>query len=263
MKKRYVFLFIFCLLLLYLFWGPLFPWSPIKIGYKKIETEKSTLYIKDMSQGDEAVTRLDEIIAAAEAWHDLAYKEKFKIVVLDKNSNMKRHVPWLKGKGYSVSLGFLNLVYIGPTARKSPYGIETYIKHELSHLLIHQNTPQKKDAFEMQKQGWLTDGIATYFGGPDFYGKEEFVTACKERGLEFTSLNETNIMNVPIRDLRLRYAYYKYFIQFLVETYGLEKLQEYIKKYLKNPKDYKNLFNEIYLSDLASILDKFSLYLNP
>jgi len=263
MKKRYIFLLIFCLLMLYLFWGPLFPWSPIKIGYKKIETEKCTLYIKDLVQRDEAVYKLDEIITAEEAWHGLTYKENFKIVVLDESSNMKRYVFWLKGNSSAVSLGFVNLVYIGPNARKSLYGIDTYIKHELSHLLIHQNTPSKKDVFEMQRQGWLVEGIATYFGGPDFYAKAEFIAACKERGLEFTSLNETNIMNVPIRDLRLRYAYYKYFIQFLVETYGLEKLQEYIKKYLINPREYKNIFLEVYQNDLSIILDKFSLYLNP
>ena len=263
MKMKYTFVLIFCLFMLYLFWGPLLPWSPVKIGYKKIETEKCTLYIKDMAQGDEAVYKLDEILTAEEVWHNLKYKDHFKIVVLDKNSNMKRYVPWLKGDSYSVNLGFMNLIYIGPIARRSVYGIVPYIKHELSHLLIHQNTPQKRDVFEMQKQGWFTEGIATYLGGPDFYGKREFVSACKARGLELTSLNETNIMDVPIRDLRLRYAYYKYFIEFLVETYGLEQLQEYIKKYLNNPEDYKAIFLEVYQNDLPAILDKFSSYFDP
>ena len=67
---------------------------------------------------------------------------------------------------------FINLVYIGRNGRKSEYGLEVFIKHELSHLLLHQNLPQKKDAFEIQNQGWLMEGIATYFGGPNYYQKE-------------------------------------------------------------------------------------------
>ena len=84
----------------------------------------------------------------------------------------------------------------------------------------------------------------------------------KEKGLQFSSLNETNIMDVPIGDLRFRYAYYRYFIQFLVDNYGLEKLQQYIKKYMNDPKDYKIIFIEVYQNDLSTILDKFYSYLN-
>ncbi|MFC1622714.1 peptidase MA family metallohydrolase [Patescibacteria group bacterium] len=259
--KKYIILSLLLIFVLYLFWGPLFPWNPLKIGYQKIQSEKCDLYIKDISSKDEIVYEIDKIIEEEEAWHDLKYKKKIKIIILDENSNMKRYLPWLKGGGYAVSMGFMNLVYIGSDIRKSKYGLEPYIKHELSHLLLHQNMSQNKDAFEMKKQGWLKEGIATHFGGPSFYQIEEFVSVCEEKGLDFSSLNEVDIWDVPVQDKKIRYSYYQYFIQFLVKEYGLDKMQIYLKKYLNNPIDYKNIFIEVYDENLNSILDKFNNYI--
>jgi hypothetical protein len=231
----------------------------VKIGYSKVRTPRYTLFVKEMIP---AVQRLDTILRAEEEWHGLEYRKKFRMVVLDEKKHMKRFVPWLKGDGYSVNLGFANLVYIGPNASKSTFGVEPYLKHELSHLLLHQNTTKKKDVFEMQRQGWLTEGTAVCFGGPDFYPtREAFLNACHAAGLSLNRLNESNIMKVPIQEIRLRYAFYGYFIQFLVEHYGLEKMQEYIKSYLNDPAGYQSLFPDIFGDELSSILARFTSYL--
>ena len=74
-------------------------------------------------------------------------------------------------------------------------------------------------------------------------------------------LNESNIMQVPLQDIRLRYAFYGFFIQFLVEHYGLEKMQEYISSYLNDPTGYISLFLNVYGEELSSILACFSAYL--
>ena len=95
-------------LVFYLFWGPLFPWNPIKIGYEKIDLSKGTVYINELTEKDSVVYRLDEILLEEEKFHDLKYVDNFKIIVLNKDSNMKRYLPWLKGSGYSVSLSLIN-----------------------------------------------------------------------------------------------------------------------------------------------------------
>lgn len=260
-KKKYFFLIFFLLVLLYLFWGPLFPWSPLKLGFKKIISSKAALYITDF-EGENVVYNLDEILQEEEKFHGLKFMEDFKIIVLGKESNMKRYLPWLKGSGYSVKLGFVNVIYIGAIARNSPYGIEVFLNHEISHLLIHQNTPSSSDNMVMLKQAWLTEGIATYFGGPHYFERNEFVELWKGHGLTFNNLYMENPHNMDRSIIRLKYTYYRFFIEFLIETYGLEKLQIYLKSYINNPKNYEIIFPEIYNEKLDDILWKFNAYMD-
>ena len=91
-----------------------------KIGYTKISSSKATIYIAEMTERDSVVYRIDALIEEEEKFFDLKFVEKFKIIILNKDSHMKRYLPWLKGSGYSVSLSLANLIYIGPTARRLP-----------------------------------------------------------------------------------------------------------------------------------------------
>jgi len=261
-KKRYwVSLLAFVTILFYLFWGPLFPWSPIKRGYKKINSSKATIYFSDLSERDSVVYRIDEIILEEEKFHDLKYVDDFKIIILNNESNMKRYLPWLKGSGYSVSLSLANVIYIGPTARKSQAGIEPYLKHELSHLLIGQNTSFKK-GLKILEQGWFGEGIAEYFSGHNFYSKDEFLQLSRINNLKLSSLHEKNPHKMSPKELLLKYSYYRFFMEFIIENFGIKKLQDYLKKYIDNPEDYKKLFVEVYATDLDQILNKFNSSLN-
>ena len=250
------------LVVLYLFWGPLFPWNPLKFGFKKIESSKATVYIIDIN-GESVVYKLNEILHEEEKFHGIEFKEKFKIIILGKESTMKRYLPWMKDSGYSVKLGSINVIYIGANARNSQYGIGVFLKHEISHLLIHQNTLSRVNNMEILNQAWLGEGAATYFGGPYYYGKNEFIELWKANGLTFDSLYEENPHLMDKGIIRLKYTYYRFFVEFLINTYGLENFQSYLKRYISTPKDYMIIFNEVYGEDLNEILKKFNSYMNP
>ena len=259
--KRFIFLAFFLLVVLYLFWGPLFPWNPLKPGFKKIESSKATIYITEYN-GENVVYKLDEILQEEENFHGIGFKEKFKIIILGKESNMKRFLPWMRGSGYSVKLGSVNVIYIGANARNSQHGIGVFLKHEISHLLIHQNAPSGGNNLEILKQGWLAEGVATYFGGPHYYEKNEFTELWTENGLTFDNLYEENPLEMDRNIFRLKYTYYRFFIEFLIETYGIEKFQEYLKSYIINPKSYKIIFPEIYDEEFKEILWKYNDYMS-
>ena len=207
------------------------------------------------------VYRLNEILLEEEKFHGLKYVDDFKIIILKKESNMKRYLPWLKGDGYSVSLNLVNLIYIGPEAKKSPNGIEPYLKHELSHLLIGQNTTFNK-AMKIHNQGWFAEGIAEYFSGRSFYSKNEFLRICKISNFHFACLHEKNPLKMSIEEMMIKYTYYRFFIDFLVGNYDLNKFQQYLKEYIKDPDRYKRLFIEVYANDLDTILNEFNSSLN-
>jgi len=67
---------------------------------------------------------------------------------------------------------------------------------------------------------------------------------------------------MSIREVKLKYTYYKFFIEFLIENYGMKRLQAYLKKYIKAPEDYKKLFVEVYSHDLDEMLNNFRSSLN-
>ena len=257
-KRLYIILgLFFSVLVIYLFWGPLFLWNPIKIGYTKIDTPKAVIYISNITPKDSIVYHIGKIISEEEKFHDLKFKNKIKIIVLDEESNMKRYLPWLSGSKYSVSLSMVDLIYIGPTARKSLEGIETHLKHELSHMLMDQNTTHTA-AKLIHNQGWFAEGIAEYFSGHKFLTKSEFIELCKSKNLRFVNFHEKNPLNMSIGEIRLKYTFYKFFIEFLVKEFGIKKIQQYLKKYIKNPHNYKKLFPEIYFMDLNELLRKFN-----
>ena len=64
------------------------------------------------------------------------------------------------------------------------------------------------------------------------------------------------------RTFGLKYTYYRFFVQFLIDTYGLEKFQLYLKEYTRAPLNYKLLFSKVYDEDLDKILKKFDSYMN-
>ncbi len=219
------------------------------------------MYITERN-GDSTVYGIDRIIQEAEEFHDLKFKKKFTVVILGKKSNMKRFLPWLRGTGYSVKLGYANLIYIGANARTSLYGIRVFLKHEISHLLLHQNMVSGMDNLKVRDQGWLSEGVATYFGGPHNYEKSEFVECWKRNNLTFDSLYEENPLKMGRSTIGLKYTYYRFFVQFLIDTYGLEKLQFYLKEYTRDALNYKILFSKVYGEDLDEILKKFDSYMN-
>lgn len=261
-KKSYlVLLLVLACITFYLFWGPLFPWNPVKIGYTKINSQKATIYVNDITEKDSIVYQIQEIINNEEAFHGLHYVDNVKIVVLNKESNNKRYLPWLNGSGYSVSVSPVNLIYIGSNARKSPSGIEPYLKHELSHLLIDQNTSFKK-AMKIHRQAWFVEGIAEYFSGHTFYSKNELMRLIKLNKVQLPSIKEISPQNMSWQELQLEYSYYKYFIEFLAETHGLNKMQEYLKNYINDPANYNESFMKVYSIDLNEILKKYNSSLN-
>ena len=44
------------------FWGPLFPWNPVKLGYKTMRSTKAIIHIRDVTEKDSVIYNINEII---------------------------------------------------------------------------------------------------------------------------------------------------------------------------------------------------------
>ena len=123
-------------------------------------------------------------------------------------------------------------------------------------MLVAQNTTFDK-GLKIHEQGWFIEGMAEYISGHSFYNKTEFMELCKRGNFMLNGLYEKNPLNMSFKELKFNYSYYRFFIEFLVNTYGLSKIQDYLRKYIDRPEDYKTIFVEVYAVNLPELLYKF------
>lgn len=107
---------------------------------------------------------------------------------------------------------------------------------------------------QIHKQAWFVEGIAEYLSGHSFYSKNDLRKSVTMNKVSWNRFTGKNPQDMSWQELQIKYSYYRYFIEFLVETYGISKLQEYIKLYLHDPDTYSELFMKVYSTDLDEIL---------
>jgi hypothetical protein len=59
------------------------------------------------------------------------------------------------------------------------------------------------------------------------------------------------------QELQLKYSYYRYLVEFLIEEYGMKKLQEYLKRYIQDPESYQDLFIRVYPISLDEVVRRY------
>ncbi|MDD5065456.1 MAG: hypothetical protein PHF84_00270 [bacterium] len=264
MKKRtIVLLLVPFLLIIFLFlYGPLLPWSPLRPGYHQIRSRKAVVFIRDKNKLDPVYHTIDRIMAEAEKLYGLKYRKPVKVFVAldDKGrfSEMGRIMLWMRNYGMGGrALETGDVVYIDQprivrSGRKEPQ----YIRHELCHSLVQQNTGILK-SMRITGQHWVSEGTACYFGGPYYMTRNEFVREWKKKKFTYQENNRDIYSNLDPMAPGFNYTLYRYFIQYLVETYGPEKFRVFLSRYIKDPRHDRSVFQGIFRIKLPEALALF------
>ena len=220
MKKCTVFVTIFMLCLVALlvygfFFGPLFPWCPIKPGFAKLRLNRCTiLYPKGTQLAPEYAT-LDTLMEEMEQFHKLRFKKKIQVIVCASNEQCKR---FSRQNGHACAVQTGTVLYVRPSiqytsyppllgpdgeiipedeaGKQPPRELTGFLKHELSHALLYQNTSLFK-AFRIPLGGRRVGGL---FRKPDhYYHDQEFRVLAFDRGFFFNLLDEDSEPHVVPR----------------------------------------------------------------
>jgi len=223
-------------------WGPLFPWGP-KLGYAQKKYDNAIVYAK-YSSGLENVPDLNVIMKDEEVFHRMQYNRKVKIIIITSEGEWKRFVPYLSYGVGGASLMRGNVIFINKSKIESHnYQYDAFFKHELSHNILFQNSGLV-DSYRMFKQGIPIELVATYYGGPrDYYKNEaEFLEAWEKADLK-PSDNPLLLFNgLQEQGGKFSYTTYRYFMEFLAKEKGAESIQRFITNYTKEPKKYEDDF---------------------
>ena len=247
------------------FFGKLFAFSPVIIGFDKHESKNAIFYIHGDSKYIDFEI-IDTLIPSVESFHELYFIRKPKIFIFQDSLTYIHH-SLSKARFCAFSSGRL---FISPWALKEAIqgkiSIPIYTKHELSHVLILQN----KGIFsELKYPKWLLEGIAVYSAnqmGTSFYpSKEETYKAIAQGNfmppLDFKTKRESQInLNVKYR-ITFMYSEFACIADYLIIKYGKDKFLSYMKALIKE-NDHDEIFKKIYGVDFDESIVEFKKICN-
>ena len=245
------------LLLLAFPWGPLFPLSPLKPGYRVQRFQRADLVVPKDRAPHPSYVELDRLVQEAEQFHQLPGPKRVTVVVCRSWGDFYRFMPHFLGwKGYGMALHLLDTIYLTPRIQESGFDEEEAVRHELSHAVLNNNS-SFLNALRMKRQQWVSEGIAVWFqGGRGFLSAGQFLARARQRDL-LRVIPPARNLPASQGSVPFRYAAWHYFLRYLTERHGREKLQRFLLAYMDDPGSYQAQFARVYGQSLADAVADF------
>lgn len=246
-----------------LFYGKLFPYSPIVLGFSKFELKNIVVYVQKGTNYTD-INEFDSLTLPVEEFHEMKFLKKPEIYIF-RDSLEYIHHGFSKARFCAYTSGRL---FISPWAlREAGLGkisLRIYIRHELSHVLIFQH---KGIIAGLKYPDWLLEGIAVYSTdqmGTSFYpGKKETYQAISRGNFMPPDVFKTKKEDDVKLDVKYRitfmYSEFACIVDYLIATYGKDKFVLYMKTLLKED-DNDKVFKRIYGVDFKNFLEDFKKY---
>ena len=252
--------------------GPLFPYSPIKPGFSTLKLDRCDIVYPDNTRIAPEYATLEQLIQEAEQFHHLRFKERVQVILCATNAQHKR---FSMSGGHACTTQTGTVVYIRPSIETTAYpprqpaggnylstirpseetrrDLTGFLKHELSHALLYQNTSLRK-AFKLKR--WIEEGVAVYFGNPDhYYQGAELRYLAIDQGYFFNLLNDDSEPTGIPGGIKHYFTYgmFREFMDYLIQTYGLESVLAYIHEYIEAPAEEEDLFESHFGASLMDM----------
>jgi len=238
--------------------------SPVVVGFEKHRTGNAIVYFHK-NEKDLDYKLLDSLIVEVEKFHTLNFKKEVKIFICKTNKEYKRYT----GSSARMVTIFGNAIFISGMAnderKTNIISFNTYLLHELSHLLIYQNMTFRTAIHYPQ---WFLEGLAVYssnqFGVDGYLTEREVSKEIKKGnfvqpedwGTAFSSKGKTvKDCKVPNK-YRFIYAEFGSIIGDLINTYGQKKFLIFLQQSLKS-NDFYIVFKETYGKEFSQYMTEF------
>jgi hypothetical protein len=245
-------------------YGRLLAFSPLVVGFEKYKTENATIYYHKNEKELDHKT-LDSFILEVEQFHKLSFNKEVRIFICKTDKEFKRYT----GASARFVTIFGSAIFMSgeANAERKTNGIDlnTYIKHELSHLLIYQNMSLRKSINYPQ---WVLEGLAVYssnqFGVDRYLTKKDTYKLIEEGnfvnptdwGTAFTEKGKSVRESKVKKKYKFIYAEFGCIIDDLINTYGQEKFLNFLQQSLTT-NDFYVLFKETYKTEFSEYLHEF------
>ena len=226
-------------------YGPLLPWSPIHPGYSELRLERARILYPSDRMLPDAYRHVDEWIGEGEAFHALPAPHRITIVLCRDWSNFHRFVPWQRGVPAGLTLATGDAIYITPKVDEKQLDHGEFVRHELSHAILAQNTSVLRTYEASREDPWFQEGLAVWF-----QRQRAFVTQA-----EFFDRAPTIGVAKSLRDgyggpdLRFEYVAWRNFHDYLDQTYGRERFVAFVHAANEDPARKYAIFQSTFKVD--------------
>jgi hypothetical protein len=238
--------------------GPLFPWSPVKPGYSLVSLDRADIFYPTGTALDPSYRQVDAYISAAEEYHRLEFRWRMTIIACRNWEDFSRFLPTVRNRAVgAATLETGTVIYVTPKIREARLDTGEFLRHELSHAVMHQHQAIW-NAFEAARQAWLLEGMAVGFGDQKSYLSEKEFRA-RARGENLVGLIDPEIrLRDDVRgDTRFLYPAWRYYLEFLIKKYGRDRFQLFLVEYLRHPGDYQQVFQMTYSQNFRDSIHDF------
>lgn len=268
---------VFILIIVYaFFYGPLFPFSPIHPGFSKKALHRCDILYSNDSHIPKEFYALDSLLYETEKFHHLTFTKTITVILC---ATAKQHKRFSMSGGHANTALTGTVIYVNPSIYNALYppiielnksdifftkgrgnikrDIPSFLKHELSHALLYQNTTFWK---ARKIKSWLEEGLAVYYGNPDhYYQGNEFKQLAIDRDYFFNLLDDKAEPHFIPPEIKFYFKYgaYRAFMEYLITTYGLETILDYTKEYLDAPDKEAELFTLFFGISMNDALERF------
>ncbi len=262
--RRLLFLLILAAVIAAFPLGPLFPWSPVRPGYQVLALNRADIVFPEGTTPDPAYRQVDRYIADAEEFHRLTYRWRMTIIACRDWDDLARFLPTVRDHGIGAStLETGTVIYVTPRIKEAHLDTGEFLRHELSHAVLHQNSAIW-NAFEMRRQGWFLEGMAVAFGDQKSYlSEKEFRAQAGKENMVGLIDPEIRLRDDLTADTRFLYPAWRYYLEYLIRKHGRDQFQVFTVEYLRHPGDYQQVFRIVYSQNFRDSLHDFQESLAP
>lgn len=247
-------LLFFMLLALAFPFGPLFPWSPVKLGYHTIHQARGDVYVAEAQPVETDYALLDQLMNEAESFHQLHFNRRIKVIGCKDWGTCKRGMPWMNVNPLGGVTLAGDVIYITPKLKEKNFSTVQFLRHELSHALIGQNTALL-NIFKLNEQPWFYEGLAVSFGRQqDYLEHDEWLKMAAT-----TSLTQYLDPKLRPKEWNARFAYptQRYFIEWLKATYGEERFHQFLTRDIAEPDGWRTTFASVFPASFEAIIQQY------
>ena len=200
-------------------YGPLLPWSPVKPGYRSASFARARVYFDQGAPILPDYRTIDTMMDEAERFHRLRFRRPVTVIACKSWGDRERGLPWLGMRG--------------PSAGE-------FLRHELSHALLSQNTTILK-THQLNDSPWFFEGLAVSFGRQqDYLTRDQFADMASRAAL-------AGYLDPAQR----------YFVEYLKSRHGEGTFQTYLAQALAAPARLEPLFAETFGTPFAEAIDAY------
>ncbi len=236
--------------------GRLFPWSPVKPGYVEVPFAEVLLIAPKGFMMDEGLAGIDGIVQDVELFYGLEFTKPVRLVLTATTSDSWRFT-WKRGAGLYVSSAGTVLALPSALQRSETGNFFRLLNRGLAAAILLQNT---SFSGRSMLPAWFVEGLPAYYVRPDAdNARQEFLRLAVDEGYYFDILGaDYQIRRIPTKYRAGFVAMeYRYFLEYLVNKYGIDRVMQYTRRLLEDPGLASLLFYQEFGVYLRNAADDF------